>query len=124
MRKSVSLTIFLFIHVQTTSGILQGLRKQRIPMYYTLIFRGGSQGLLNYTLCSSARYQYSWRRASLLCCFASLVPNLYFIRKIGKVRFDWIGLLVKPLRLPVSRWELAHCFCTAFVSKRPFVDDA
>jgi stage V sporulation protein B len=92
-----SLTIFLFIHVQTTSGILQGLRKQRIPMY-TLIFGVVLKVLLNYTLVRVPGINiHGAPFASLLCYFASLVPNLYFIRKIGEVRFDWMGLLVKPL---------------------------
>ena len=44
-----SLTIVLFTVVQSTSGILQGLRKQRIPMY-TLMAGVAVKVLLNYTL--------------------------------------------------------------------------
>ncbi len=92
-----SLTIFLFIHVQTTSGILQGLRKQRIPMY-TLIVGVALKVLLNYTLVRKPEINiHGAPFASLLCYFASLVPNLYYIRKHGQVRFDWVSLLLKPI---------------------------
>ena len=48
-----SLTIVLFTVVQSTSGILQGLRKQRIPMY-TLMAGVVVKVILNYVLIGRA----------------------------------------------------------------------
>jgi stage V sporulation protein B len=54
--------------------------------------------LLNYTLVRKPEINiHGAPFASLLCYFASLVPNLYYIRKHGQVRFDWVSLLIKPI---------------------------
>jgi len=34
--------------------------------------------------------------ASLVCYTVSLVPNLYFVLKFGKVRMNWMGWIVRP----------------------------
>ena len=92
-----SLTIVLFTVVQATSGILQGLGKQKIPMY-TLLLGVGLKIALNYTLVRIPGVDIHgapW--ASLLCYTASMIPNLYFICKHTDYRFDLMGAAVKPL---------------------------
>jgi len=92
-----SLTIVLFTVVQATSGILQGLGKQKIPMY-TLLLGVGLKIALNYTLVRIPGVDIHgapW--ASLLCYTASMIPNLYFICKHTDYRFDLMGVAVKPL---------------------------
>ena len=92
-----SLTIVLFTMVQATSGILQGLGKQKIPMY-TLLLGVGLKIALNYTLVRIPGVDIHgapW--ASLLCYTASMIPNLYFICKHTDYRFDAVGVVIKPL---------------------------
>lgn len=92
-----ALTIGLFTMVQATSGILQGMGKQRIPMY-TLLVGVALKIALNYTLVGIPGVDIHgapW--ASLLCYTASMVPNLYFVCRHTGYRFDFMGILVKPL---------------------------
>ncbi|MBQ9264761.1 MAG: polysaccharide biosynthesis protein, partial [Clostridia bacterium] len=92
-----SLTIVLFTMVQTTSGILQGAGKQRIPMY-TLFIGVLLKVALNYTLVRIPGVDIHgapW--ASLLCYTASMIPNLYFVCKYTGYRFDWVHVVLKPL---------------------------
>lgn len=92
-----SLTIVLFTMVQATSGVLQGLGKQKIPMY-TLFIGVAMKIALNYTLVRIPGVDIHgapW--ASLLCYTASMLPNLYLICHHTDYRFDWMGVLVKPL---------------------------
>ncbi|MBE5787813.1 MAG: polysaccharide biosynthesis protein [Clostridiales bacterium] len=92
-----SLTIVLFTMVQATSGVLQGLGKQKIPMY-TLLLGVVLKIALNYSLVRIPGVDIHgapW--ASLLCYTASMIPNLYFICRHTDYRFDWMGAAVKPL---------------------------
>ena len=92
-----SLTIVLFTMVQATSGILQGMGKQRIPMY-TLLIGVGLKVALNYTLVRIPGVDIHgapW--ASLLCYTASMIPNLYYVCKYTGYRFDAVGVVIKPL---------------------------
>ncbi len=92
-----SLTIVLFTLVQATSGILQGMGKQRIPMY-TLVLGVALKIALNYTLVRIPGVDIQgapW--ASLLCYTASMIPNLYYVCKHTGYRLDFMGVLVKPL---------------------------
>lgn len=91
-----SLTILLFTQVQASSGILQGLHRQRIPMY-TLAFGVALKVLVNYTLVripavgiSGAPY------ASLLCYAVSLAPNLYAVAKYADMRLNWRDIVLRP----------------------------
>jgi stage V sporulation protein B len=91
-----SLTIVLFTVVQATSGILQGLGKQRIPMY-TLVLGVALKIALNYTLVRIPGVDIHgapW--ASLLCYTASMIPNLYFVSKYTGYSFNVVNVLVKP----------------------------
>lgn len=92
-----SLTIVLFTMVQATSGILQGMGKQKIPMY-TLLAGVLMKIMLNYTLVRVPGMNIHgapW--ASLLCYTVSMVPNLYYVCKYTGYRFDWKGIVLKPL---------------------------
>lgn len=91
-----SMTIVLFTVVQATSSILQGLGKQRIPMY-TLVAGVVCKVILNYVLVGIPGIGiHGAPIASLVCYTVSLVPNLYYVLKYGKVRFNPMGWLVRP----------------------------
>lgn len=91
-----SLTIVLFTVVQSTSGILQGLRKQRIPMY-TLMAGVVVKVLLNYTLIGMPSINiYGAPIASLTCYTISMLPNLWYVRKYTGMKLDLKGILFRP----------------------------
>ncbi len=91
-----SLTIVLFTVVQATSSILQGLGKQRIPMY-TLVAGVACKIVLNYLLVGIPGFGiHGAPIASLVCYTVSMVPNLYYVLKYGKLRFNWMGWVVRP----------------------------
>ena len=91
-----SLTIVLFTVVQSTSGILQGLRKQRIPMY-TLMAGVVVKVLLNYTLIGMPSINiYGAPIASLTCYTISMLPNLWYVRKYTGMKPDLKGILLRP----------------------------
>ncbi len=91
-----SLTIVLFTVVQSTSGILQGLRKQRIPMY-TLMAGVAVKVLLNYTLIGMPGINiYGAPIASLTCYTISMLPNLWYVRKYTGMKLDLKGILLRP----------------------------
>ena len=91
-----ALTIVLFTQVQATSGILQGLKKQRIPMY-TLLAGVVLKVALNYTLVRIPHFDiHGAPLASLLCYTVSMVPNLYYVSKYSGLRLSWRELLLRP----------------------------
>ena len=91
-----SLTIVLFTVVQSTSGILQGLRKQRIPMY-TLMAGVAVKVLLNYTLIGMPGINiYGAPIASLTCYTISMLPNLWYVRKYTGMKLDLMNILFRP----------------------------
>lgn len=91
-----SLTILLFTVVQATSGILQGLRRQRIPMY-TLMAGVACKITLNYLLVGVPSINIHGAPISSMVCYTvSMVPNLYYVFKYARTRFDWMGCLVRP----------------------------
>lgn len=61
-----SLTVVLFTVVQATSSILQGVRKQRIPMY-TLVAGVVCKIALNYTLVGIPGFNIHARRFRRWC---------------------------------------------------------
>jgi stage V sporulation protein B len=90
------LTVIVFTVVQSTSGILQGLRKQRIPMY-TLMVGVAFKILLNYILVGIPDINILGAPiASLVCYAVSMVPNVYYVLKYGHMTFDWKGFVVRP----------------------------
>ena len=92
-----SMTIVLFTVVQATSGILQGLRKQRIPMY-TLMVGVAVKVFLNYTLIGMPKINiYGAPIASLTCYTLSMLPNLYFVYKYTGMKPDVMNVFGKPM---------------------------
>ena len=91
-----SLTIVLFTVVQATSGILQGLGKQRIPMY-TLIAGVSCKILMNYILVGiPGVHIHGGPYASIICYSVSMIPNLFFVCRYTRLRFNWKEWLLKP----------------------------
>lgn len=91
-----AITIVLFTVVQSTSGILQGLRKQRIPMY-TLLLGVVVKIFLNYTLIAIPGINiYGASLASITCYTLSMLPNLYFVHKYTGLKTDVINIFLRP----------------------------
>ena len=91
-----SLTIVLFTVVQATSGILQGLGKQRIPMY-TLIVGVTCKIIMNYILVGIPGINiHGGPFASIICYSASMIPNLYFVCKYAHLSFNLKEWVIKP----------------------------
>jgi stage V sporulation protein B len=91
-----SLTIALFTLVQATSGILQGLKKQWIPMY-TLAAGVACKVVLNNILVAIPSVNIHGAPISSLVCYTvSLVPNLYFVCKYAHLRLNVVDILVRP----------------------------
>ncbi|NLM85224.1 MAG: polysaccharide biosynthesis protein [Clostridiales bacterium] len=91
-----SLTIVVFTLVQASSGILQGLYKQRIPMY-TLALGVAVKIIINYTavqLPSVSIYGAPW--ASLTSYVISAGLNIYYVAKYAGLKLDLRDLLLKP----------------------------
>jgi len=91
-----SMTIVLFTVVQATSGILQGLKKQRIPMY-TLMIGVAVKVFLNYTLIGMPQINiYGAPIASLACYTLSMLPNLYYVYKYTGMKPEVMTVFGKP----------------------------
>ncbi len=91
-----SLTIVLFTVVQSTTGILQGLRKQRIPMY-TLMAGVAVKIFLNYTLIAVPEINiYGAPMASLACYTISMAPNLAYVRKYTGMKLHVADVFIRP----------------------------
>ena len=91
-----SLTIVLFTVVQATTSVLQGLGRQRIPMY-TLLAGVICKIILNYVLIAIPSINiHGAPIASLVCYTVSMVPNLYYMLKYTRSRMNWMGWVVRP----------------------------
>ena len=91
-----SLTVVLFTVVQATSSILQGLHKQRLPMY-TLIAGVACKIVLNYILIGTPGVNiHGGPVASIVCYSVSMIPNLYFVCKYAKMKFQWQAWVIRP----------------------------
>ena len=89
--------IFISSDIEGTSGILQGLRKQRIPMY-TLMAGVAMKVFLNYTLIGMPSVNiYGAPIASLVCYTISMVPNLIYVHKYTGMKPDLWNMAGKPL---------------------------
>ncbi len=92
-----SLTIVLFTVTQASEGILQGMRKQRIPMY-ALIAGVLVKIFLNNTLIRMPEVNiYGAPIASIACYTIAMVPNLYFTYKHARMKMDVKETLLKPM---------------------------
>lgn len=91
-----SLTVVLFTVVQASSAILQGLQKQRIPMY-TLAAGVLCKILLNYFLVAVPGLNiHGGPIASIVCYSVSMIPNLFFVVYYTKMRYNWSGWVLRP----------------------------
>ncbi|MBQ7138733.1 MAG: polysaccharide biosynthesis C-terminal domain-containing protein, partial [Clostridia bacterium] len=90
------LTIVLFTVVQATTSVLQGLGKQRIPMY-TLVAGVVCKIILNYVLIGIPSINiHGAPIASLVCYSVSMLPNLYYMLKYTGSKMNWMGWIVRP----------------------------
>ena len=90
------LTIILFTVVQATTSVLQGLGKQRIPMY-TLVAGVVCKIVLNYVLIAIPEINiHGAPIASLVCYSVSMLPNLYYMLKYTGSKMNWMGWIVRP----------------------------
>ncbi len=90
------LTIVLFTVVQATTSVLQGLGKQRIPMY-TLIAGVVCKIILNYVLIAIPEINiHGAPIASLVCYTVSMVPNIYYMLKYSGTKMNWSGWILRP----------------------------
>ncbi|HPF87921.1 MAG TPA: polysaccharide biosynthesis protein [Candidatus Limiplasma sp.] len=90
-------TIILFTVVQATSGILQGLQKQKIPMF-TLMIGVCFKVLINYFLIATPQFNILGASIGSLVCYAtSMFPNLYYVHKYTGLKWDPMHILIKPL---------------------------
>ena len=90
------LTIVLFTVVQATTSVLQGLGKQRIPMY-TLVAGVICKIILNYVLIAIPAINiHGAPIASLVCYTVSMVPNLYYMLKYTNSKMNWLGWIIRP----------------------------
>ena len=91
-----SLTVVFFTVVQATSAILQGVQKQRIPMY-TLIAGVACKIGLNYLLVGTPGIHiHGAPIASIVCYTVSMLPNLYFVIRNTGVRINLSGWVLRP----------------------------
>ena len=91
-----ALTIVLFTVVQATSSILQGLGKQRIPMY-TLLAGVICKIILNYVLIGIPGVNiHGAPIASIVCYSVSMIPNIIYMLKYAGMRMNWRGWLLRP----------------------------
>jgi len=103
-----SLTIVVFTLVQATSGILQGLRRQRIPMY-TLAAGIVVKIAINYTAVNRPEINIGGAPYASLACYAlSGGLNLYHVLKNTGLKWSWRDAVIRPalatliMALPVA----------------------
>jgi len=107
-----AMTVVLFTVVQATSSILQGLRKQKIPMY-TMMAGVAVKIILNYVLIGSPGIHiHGGPYASIACYSIVLVINSYYVCKYAKMRFNMIDWMLRPgaaaAAMGIVVWLLQH----------------
>ena len=91
-----AMTVVLFTVVQATSSILQGLRKQKIPMY-TMIAGVAVKILLNYILIGTPGIHiHGGPYASIACYGIVMVSNIWFVCKYAGMSFNFLNWVVRP----------------------------
>ena len=91
-----ALTVIRFTVVQATSSILQGIRKQKIPMY-TMIAGVAVKILLNYILIGTPGIDiHGGPYASIACYSVVMVLNIFYVCKYTKMKFRWMTWVVRP----------------------------
>jgi len=103
-----AITIVLFTVVQSTSGILQGLKKQWIPMY-TLLAGVVVKVILNYTLIAIPEINiFGASIASITCYTISMLPNLFFVHKYTGLKVQLVDIFLKPLAASLLMGALVY----------------
>ena len=91
-----AMTVVLFTVVQATSSILQGLRRQKIPMY-TMIAGVAVKILLNYILIGTPGIHiHGGPYASIACYSIVMIINTYYVCRYTQKRFDVVGWVLRP----------------------------
>ena len=91
-----AMTVVLFTAVQATSSILQGMRKQKIPMY-TMLIGVSIKIILNYFLIGTPGIDiHGGPFASIACYFVVMVINMVYVCRIAKMKFRWMTWVIRP----------------------------
>ncbi len=91
-----AMTVVLFTVVQATSSILQGLRKQKIPMY-TMIAGVAVKILLNYILIGTPGIHiHGGPYASIACYGIVMILNTVYVCKHTAMRFNVKEWVLRP----------------------------
>ena len=91
-----AMTVILFTVVQATSSILQGIRKQKIPMY-TMIVGVSVKIILNYILIGMPGIDiHGGPYASIACYSVVMILNIFYVCKYSKMKFRWMSWVVRP----------------------------
>ena len=91
-----AMTVVLFTAVQASSSILQGLRKQWLPMI-TMIAGVIVKIILNYILIGTEGIDiHGGPIASIACYGIVMIINMIFVCIHAKIRFRWLDWLVRP----------------------------
>lgn len=89
-------TIVLFIHVQASTGILQGAGMQKVPML-SLLLGVVCKIVLNYVLVGQPGINiYGAPIGSLVSYAVSMAINTVWVVKKTGMRYDWNSILVRP----------------------------
>ncbi len=107
-----AMTIILFTMVQATSGILQGVGKQHIPML-TLLAGVICKIVLNIILVRDPRINiHGAPIASLVCYTMSMVPNLFYACRYTRTRFSVTDVVLRPLGASLLMGAAVHAVYT------------
>ena len=91
-----AMTVVLFTVVQATSSILQGLRKQKIPMY-TMIAGVAVKILLNYLLIGMPGIHiHGGPYASIACYGIVMIANTYYVCRYTEMPFNLEHWILRP----------------------------
>ena len=91
-----ALTVVLFTAVQATSSILQGLRRQKIPMY-TMMAGVLVKIILNYLLIGTPGIDiHGGPYASIACYTIVMVVNMVYVCKYAEMKFRWMDWVIRP----------------------------
>ena len=91
-----AMTVVLFTAVQATSSILQGLRKQKIPMY-TMLAGVAVKILLNYILIATPGINImGGPYASIACYGIVMVINMVYVCRYAEMKFNWLDWVLRP----------------------------
>ena len=107
-----AMTVVLFTVVQATSSILQGLRKQKIPMY-TMIAGVAVKILLNYLLIGTPGIHiHGGPYASIACYGIVMIANTWYVCRYTDMRFNLEHWILRPgaaaALMGITVWLMQH----------------